>query len=467
MKGTPIYIKALELEGIKTLNAKISLSLVRKDGSLSQWTVILGDNGIGKSTLLQAIAWMKPSLPYDSKDIPDDFEPAPILNDEQNEVLEKLVSRHHLKDEPSYIRATYIAHQFLGVPLKMKGGQECRTSMTIGVNKQGKLETVEPGFKTTNDKVFFKDEAVIFGYSASRHLGKLNLNDPKLLDTIPGFISENTILYDAEEILHALNYSALGARNQKDVAKYKTFIKRVKEMLVTILPDFQKIDDIDIVPPNVLGNDSEGGVMITTRHGERLPFSDFSLGYKTVVSWTIDLAWRMFNKYHEISPDPLKEPAIVLVDEIDLHLHPFWQREIMFNLSQHFPNVQFIATAHSPLMVQAAIESNYAVLRFEDGKVILLNEPTSLDGWRVDQILTSELFGLESSRGLKYEKLIKQRESLMSKKRMSPKDKADLKKIDKAISELPSGENPDDIENRKVVSDLIEKIKKGGIAIKL
>lgn len=463
MKGIPIYIKHLEIKGVKTLDSLIKLDLTKKGGSLSQWTVILGDNGIGKTTLLHCIAWMSPSFP-------EGDEPTPIINDEENEALEKLVSRHNPAHDSARIKATFVANHKLNQPKLNEAKELCELGMEIALNEKQKLQKVEPLFKSKSKEVFAKNGVVIFGYGASRQLGQLNLNDPKLSDTLSSFLKEHTVLYDAEEILHALNYSALGTKQkglERNAKKYDNFIRRVKEMLVTILPDFEEIKDLDIIPPNVLGVNKEGGVLITTKHGEKIPFSEFSLGYKTVVSWTVDLAWRMFNKYHEVSQNPLEEPAIVLVDEIDLHLHPMWQREIMFNLSKHFPNVQFIATAHSPLMVQAAIQSNYAVLKFVDGHVELLNEPTGVDGWRVDQILTSELFGLKSSRGLKYEELLEKREKILAKKRMTKEDKNELKRIEGSLKELPTGENPEEIENRKMVSDIIGKIKSGAISIKL
>nr|GFC66298.1 hypothetical protein [Tanacetum cinerariifolium] len=284
--------------------------------------------------------------------------------------------------------------------------------MTIALNSVGKLKEVLPEFNTEKESIFYRDEVALYAYSASRQLGRLNLNNQKLLDTIPGFIQEKTELYDAEEILHTLNYAALGAKSEPEKVKYSRFTEQVKAMLASLLPDCEQIADIEITPPNPLGRNTEGGVAISTKHGKKIPFSDFSLGYKTVTSWTIDLAWRLFSKHYHRSDNPLEEPAIVLIDEIDLHLHPLWQREIMANLAQHFPNVQFIASAHSPLMVQAAVNSNYAVLKFDDDGVKVVNEPEGIDGWRIDQILTSELFGLASARGLEYEKLQARRKEL-------------------------------------------------------
>lgn len=459
MKAAPIYIQKIEIENVKTFVGSTELNLAKPDGIIPQWTLILGDNGIGKSSLLQFIAWMKPVLPYNS-DIPDDFIPAPMINDEENEVLERLVHKSTHRKQTAVIRAVFVANQQLNQPAN-ETNSSCETKMTIGLNSAGKLAEVTPEFKTKPEaeqkSVFYRDEVAIFAYSASRQLGHLNLNSQNLSDTIPGFIQEKTELYDAEEILHTLNYAALGAK-EADKEKYGRFIKQVKDMLVTLLPDFEQITNIEINPPNVLNHEVEGGIVVSTKHGQRIPFGDFSLGYKTVTSWTIDLAWRLFNKHHTSSANPLQEPAIVLIDEIDLHLHPLWQRDIMANLSEHFPNIQFIATAHSPLMVQAAVNSNYAVLQFRQNSVRIENDPEGIDGWRVDQILTSEFFGLKSSRGTEYDKLMEQRQNLLNKKRRSSTEEASLKSITFKLSELPTGETPQEINNRQLVVDLITKL---------
>jgi predicted ATP-binding protein involved in virulence len=152
---------------------------------------------------------------------------------------------------------------------------------------------------------------------------------------------------------------------------------------------------------------------------------------------------------------------------VDLHLHPVWQREIMDNLSAHFPNVHFIATAHSPLMVPAAMESNYIVLKYNAEGVLVENNPERIDGWRIDQILTSEFFGLQSARGLKYEQLLDRRQALLGKKRLKVAEKKELQDIEKRLTKLPAGETPKEIENRKFISEVVEKIKKTNVRIKI
>lgn len=465
MKATPIYIQQIEVENIKTFEQCTTLSLARPDKTISQWTLLLGDNSVGKSTLLQLIAWMKPVLPYDILDVPKDFVPAPMINDEENEVLESLVRKRSSQGQMAHIRAVFVADQKLDKAIELPLNT-CETKMAIGVNNVGKLEHVESDFDTKKEGVFYRDEVAIYAYSASRQLGHLNLSNPKLEDTIPGFIQEKTELYDAEEILHTLHYASLGSKSDAEKEKYKRFTNTIKAMLVTLLPDFERIEDIEINPPNPLSHDA-GGIIVNTKHGEKIPFADFSLGYKTVTSWTIDLAWRLFNKHHDKVVNPLQEPAIVLIDEIDLHLHPRWQREIMASLTLHFPNIQFIASAHSPLMVQAAIRSNYAVLKFDEDSVRIENEPEGIEGWRVDQILTSELFGLKSARGAEYDSLLEKRDALLQKDKLTGKEKAELNKITKKLIELPTGENPAENNEQKVISNFVQQLKDSNFKISL
>lgn len=461
MKAIPFYIKNIKLKNIETFVNSTELNLTKPDGTISQWTLILGDNGIGKSNLLRFIAWMKPQLPYDASDT-DGLDPAPMINDEENEVLERLVHRSVVKAQTATVDALFVANHQLNKK-STSSVSKCETKIIIELNDLGKLEDVSTELKAYENGVFYTEEVMIFAYGASRQLGKLNLNNPKLLDTIPNFIQEKTELYDVEEILHTLHYASLGSKDKIERKKYKSFIKRVKQMLVALLPDFEHIKDIEINPPKILNHNSEGGFVINTKHGQKIPFGDFSLGYKTVTAWTVDLAWRLFNKHHIESENPLEEPAIVLIDEIDLHLHPRWQKDIMANLSKHFPNIQFIATAHSPLMVQAAVRSNHAVLKFEEGSVRIENEPEGIDGWRVDQILTSDFFGLKSSRGKVYEELVAQREHLLAKKKLAEKDEAVLKAINSKLSKLPTGETPEEIDNRKELSKLVQKLKNKSI----
>jgi len=130
-------------------------------------------------------------------------------------------------------------------------------------------------------------------------------------------------------------------------------LDKVKEVLAAILPDIVSVKGIQILGPKVPGKpDEPSGVQFVTPYGV-VPLTGLSLGYQTTIAWTTDLAIRLYDLYPD-SPDPLAEPAIVLIDEIDLHLHPCWQLRLIEDLTPHFPKVQFIATAHSSLMVRVS-----------------------------------------------------------------------------------------------------------------
>ena len=98
----------------------------------------------------------------------------------------------------------------------------------------------------------------------------------------------------------------------------------------------------------------------------------------------------------------LKPAGVVLIDEIDAHLHPEWQREIGFWLKRHFPNIQFIVTSHIPLICQAADPNGLFVLpepgSDEPARALTAEEYQKVISSRPDTILRSAAFGLQNTR---------------------------------------------------------------------
>jgi predicted ATP-binding protein involved in virulence len=150
------------------------------------------------------------------------------------------------------------------------------------------------------------------------------------------------------------------------------------------------------------------------------------------------------------------------VDEIDLHLHPKWQRSLISYLTERFPNTQFIVTAHSPLIVQAATDANIVLLRREGDHVVIDNDVEAIRGWRVDQVLTSDLFGLETARPPEYDELLAQRAKLLGKAKLTKRDESRLKKLESEIGDLPVGESVADIEAMDVIRRAAEVLKREG-----
>ena len=181
-----------------------------------------------------------------------------------------------------------------------------------------------------------------------------------------------------------------------------------------------------------------------------------------MIAWVVDLARRLFKRYPE-SDNPLAEPAVCLVDEIDLHLHPKWQRKIIDFLSDRFPNTQFIVTAHSPLVVQAAQDANIALLKrvaVDDGDdyVEIHNDMEPVGNLRVDQILTSDLYGLESARPPDVDDLLEERRELLSKSELTDEDEARLDEIEKRVGDVPAGETKEQREAMAFIKDVADRL---------
>lgn len=186
---------------------------------------------------------------------------------------------------------------------------------------------------------------------------------------------------------------------------------------------------------------------------------DLSLGYRTSMAWMVDFASRMFDLYPE-SENPLTEPAVVLIDEIDLHLHPKWQRDLLDWLSDLCLNTQFIVTTHSPLIVQSAAArgANFAVCRREGDHVVIDQSVEAVRGWRADQILSSDLFDVPK-RDSELEKWLKEKETILSKPKLTKKDETRLSELEEKIGFLPISENGKDDEAMKIIREAASWIK--------
>lgn len=469
----PVYFTSLEIENIRCFGNAQRLDLTDENGQPARWTLILGDNGVGKTTLLQCLAWMRlvPESDFelgavDEMDASGEPPPltkgrlGPALLDEENEILEGL-----RREGP----ATKLT---LGATLSFNG--RLSSSGENSVRTDGRGKTMHPRIDITFTKRLLSDvkpygrptiqkkldgefhEPVVVAYGANRQLGEQNIATGELDDPIESSrLSRLTLLYDVEEILTALDYAS--SRKGPESHEHRE-LERLREVLVKILPgDFQPAD-VEVFPPDILGRGEQSGVHVRTFSG-LVPMSALSLGYRTTLAWATDLAWRLLKRYPG-SPNPLAEPAVVLIDEIDLHLHPRWQLQIVDNLSALFPRTQFVATAHSPLMVQVAETANLVLLRKRETDVEIVNDPEVVRSWRVDQILTSELFDVPRARNEQTERLFARRGELVDNPSRSAEEEAELKRLRVQISKLPTAQDVRDQEAMDFIRKAAAILKK-------
>ncbi len=294
-----------------------------------------------------------------------------------------------------------------------------------------------------------------FGYGASRRAGVtvLSRSDEGRGGWTDSLFDDQAELRNAEEWLLQLDYGASKPSGIQDAQRKR--LEQVRRLLIGVLPEI-----VDIRISAGSSDHPQAIVEFKTPDGW-VPLSWVGYGYRTTVAWLVDFMSRMVEHYPD-SENPLAEPAVVLVDEIDLHLHPKWQRSLMEYLGEQFPATQFIVTAHSPLFVQSAAHANLVVLRRDASKgyVVIDNDAKAIANWRVDQILTSDLFGLESARPKSLEPLLKERKRLLTQSNMSNEDRKRVGELEAQIGSLPTGETAQEIETAQLLEKTLRILQK-------
>jgi hypothetical protein len=448
-KTTATYFKCLKLENVRSFGNEQPLDLTDESGNLARWTLLLGDNGVGKTTLLQCLGWMRPG--YEGSQSSKTIGIGPALPGEDNDVIEGLLRVGEKTDFD--MSAEICQGSELGKPPRKT------FSTTIKALFKGReLKKVVPSWisETSFKKRFGKfNEPFIIAYGANRQMGEQNLGKNELEDTIANRLSGVTELYDVIQILTELDYAAR-AKNGK--GKEQQLLNTFKYSLTKILPGDKAANAIKIVPGKFSEGEFKRSTVNVKMFSGLVPIQALSLGYQTMLAWVLDLAWRLSHQYPD-SKNPLQEPAIVLIDEIDLHLHPHWQLKVMDALAEIFTRTQFIASAHSPLMVQSKPTANFAVVREEGTEAVIENELGTVRGWRVDQILNSKYFNIYPSRDPENQQLYKRRDQLIHKSKRSLAEERELREVEGEILALPVATNPDDIEAMELIREAAQLLK--------
>ncbi|MGN8060865.1 AAA family ATPase [Ralstonia sp. 22111] len=138
----------------------------------------------------------------------------------------------------------------------------------------------------------------------------------------------------------------------------------------------------------------EEGRLFVRAHGRDSPLEKLSDGYRSLMAMVLDVMRGMLEEWGDLE----NARGIVLIDEVETHLHPRWKLRVMSALRRAMPNVQFIATTHDPLCLRGMRDGEVQVLiRDSEQQIQVLTGLPDVRGLRAEQLLTSDYFGLSST----------------------------------------------------------------------
>jgi predicted ATP-binding protein involved in virulence len=403
------YVTSLEIENIKCFKEKQKIHFMDENGRVYQWNILLGDNGTGKTTLLRSIFFMNSKYTYWEK---------------ISEMTELLNINDSSRVTIGYISSGVEFHRIL------KGAEGSYGRGYSSDDDISKLETIAP----------LKNNFIAYGANRTGEKNTFTISQDSST-----LMEDDVKLINVESYFINLDYLRSKEEGEKSEREYKI----VEEILKKVLPDVENI--------RIITKERKPYVEFLMKYGW-VKYQDLSLGYQTVTAWMVDLAVRMFEKFSR-HKNPLAQPAVVMVDEIDLHMHPRWQQKIMRHLSEQFPKIQFIVTAHSPLIVQSATDANVIVLKREGNQVVVDNDPISVKNWRVDQILASDMFGV-SMRDEQITEKLNRRRILLRKEKLNANERKELAVLEKEASNLPTSESPEMIKAMEIIKQVAHNLTK-------
>lgn len=310
------------------------------------FNLLLGDNGVGKTTVLEAATvavsgFLAGMEDVSTRNIYKDDIHYQIVKD-NNGIPNKLYK------EPVEVESTlnYDGSDYTWSRVKKGATVSSRTS----INPRDILKVSRELINSTEHKIL----PLISYQSASRHWvsARSDANEKKrkeLHNRRCGYLGCMEKTANLASINNWCKQMEWGSVRMNHISEnYQQFGK--------IVSKFMSIMNDGVVSEVIFNPNSE--FLLYCEDGEYKAISDLSAGYQSVLNLILDLAYRMAILNPDEGDNIPNAEGIVLIDEIDSNLHPKWQWRIIDALTETFPNVQFIAATHSPIIVSSCKNAN-------------------------------------------------------------------------------------------------------------
>lgn len=339
------------------------------------WNVIIGDNGSGKSTLVRSIALCL-SGPIEGVALRQNWSDW-LSHGARTGRIRIDVSRDATVDKRTG-KGKSVKNYYIPAILDFRDDN-------FGDDRREKRKVSMKGRKTEIDpqNYFWGSGGGWFSASygpyrrfagGDKNYEKLFYSNPKLARHLSVF-GEDVALSEALDWVKELHILSLEERvDVRIIDAIKYFINQSG-----LLPHETKL--VEIKSDQVVFQDG---------NGSSVPVDQLSDGYRSILSMSFDLirslvkcyGYSIFDGIEDGDP-AIKVPGVVIIDEIDAHLHPTWQSRIGNWLTAHFPNIQFIVTSHSPIVCQAASQGTIWKLSTPGGE----GEARQILGMELDRLL--------------------------------------------------------------------------------
>jgi predicted ATP-binding protein involved in virulence len=388
-----------------------------KDFSLSfesrrkhrQWTILIGNNGHGKTTILRAIAIG--------------------LGDEatSSELLALLPGKFIRMNK----KGAYTASSQIEITL-LDSDSSANIIITtdLSLDEHGGIHIS----KNVSDPKFKWADIFVCGYGSNRGTGGRMHSQYAMRNSLLTLFSDRAGVLEPESILR--DFALMSAQKKRSADDPLKEMKNYLWKLWGLNPNHK----LEISAQHVVIHGPWGG----------MPFHALGDGYRGTGSWLLDLMGNCIKAGLWDSPQRLA--GIVLLDEMDEHLHPKWQKTLVTTLRSLLPNIQFIATTHSPLAIVNTKPGELFATRLRNSVAELISEPLpSPDGRGANELLLGEWFGLSSTLDTTSEKLLSRYRTAFQNN-----DQDLLKKLEPKLRQRIKAFLPSELDN-KAQEDLDER----------
>jgi len=377
-----------------------------------QVTVLIGDNATGKTTILEAIATalstlvrrFSPPSKRMTQISANDFTTAP-----GKDLLGEPWRAQDLSIEIETTFGSIESQYRLDTAYSDKPRVKQDLNRTTGIWLADLLESNETApvlvYYRDNRGQFHGDREPMFRRQAKERYGAYHL------------AFENRVYFD-EAVSWFEEAENAELRDQREHGRdfRDARLSAVRRAVENLVPEVCDLRMLGRPPQLAMTLKSEG-------QDERLlTAGQLSSGFRTMVALAMDLARRMADLNPHLA-DPTQSPGVVLIDEIDLHLHPRWQQLVVKGLLEAFPNIQFIMSTHSPQVLTTLREENILKLVWNNGELRLEQLP-STEGAESGRLLSS-VMGVNERPPKEVSKFVVALESYLGLLRLGKADSSD------------------------------------------